>query len=1459
MSLTDGTHLKELMNGAVMEVSATIHIAIAVTKLVHTAHKQDTIIGRLNPAGVRIQLGMNRAELEDNWTTDYAYLSPEQTGRTIRTPDMRSDLYALGMIFYEMLAGCLPFQAVGAEEWGHAHLAIMPKSLSELRPETEGSLEDIIMKLLAKMPEKRYQSAYGLLSDLKRCSTSLEERGEIVPFVIARRDEASQFRLPNILFGREAEQDQLSKAFEQARAGTATFVVVTGRAGSGKTALVQELQVLVTREGGRFIAGKCDLMNRDIPFSPILQALRKLIRKIWSESPERVAKLKMRLTDALGQGAGVIVQLLPESAKLLGEFPAVEPLPPAEAAIRFRRMLPIFMRIFAGSEYPLVIFLDDLQGADPATMDVLHTLVHDRALHGLLVIGAFREESAPGWTDNGETQAATALWIEHLLSLHKAETPLQVQHISLGPLSYIETRQFVSHVLNENSARVRLLAESLYHRTGGNPLFLHRLMDNLYHEKKLYYDEEKAIWTWDTVAVTQMPEAPDILHLIGTRIRLLPPEAIELIAIAAAIGHRFRPSTIAQVSGRSLLHTRQLLHLVEEEGLLCRENDAVEAELDTGYYTFLHDRVQQAAYQTVHETEQAGLHLKIGREMRANPFDQQEHSIFDMVYHLNLGSSEMVDEAEKRELAAYNLQAGLKSKATTAFAAALHFLEMGLQLVEDDGRGTNSLAYRLLLEMPECEYMCGRVDRAEELLESLMIRTTDLVERSHIYLIRIMMNTYLNRDHLAVSIGLQALTEFGWKLPRKPSKSLIVKEVTMTQITLNRMRKALPHLPLNRDSHYKALSDLVMAISTSVFTLSLELSAVLFSRFIRYGLKHGSNEAFAYILASYGLVILRNKISFFQTGLHYMDTAFQLSSSYENTDLFCRLHFIRGLARLQQNPEEGVEHFEQSIRYGMESANLTFVSIAMLTCTTTHTGDLYTLSERVTEYEQISQQLVDEVTLNIFRIARWYVAQLQGGGDESDEVVMPVQNDRYKETLNNEVYYICSCKIEIAYLFGRYSEALEWVEHGKFNTFRQTRMQVRKQHIYHSLTLAAIHAEVPPQERKNIRTKLGKQLSAMKQWSGYYGQKSSAYMLIKAELQRIDGNQIAAARGYEHAIREAREESNRLIEAIACERASSFYREAGSVNGADVLIMDACVAYSGWGATAKVRKLRETYTELSLSIVESQEDRVAVVEEASGMESASEVKHIVVDEKALIRQISGWSSTVDSPNVMKQFLESALRYSGAEKGYVLNSHDEGFSIEDQAGIGIDNREGDALYAKSIVRYVVETGESVVLANASRSSYASDSYIRRNQSLSILCMSVLFPGKLLPSALYLENNLIHGVFTKEMLEVLELMITRMVYLKSLEDSRTRVGASSDSGDSSSAISSKEVQPLVDSLTNREMEMMYALADGLSNKEVAFRFGLTEGTVKNYIFHLYSKLGVKRRAQAIARARELGLLD
>ncbi|WP_275901104.1 AAA family ATPase [Paenibacillus periandrae] len=1476
MTNIKNTTLRNRLDGIVWDVQPFIYTAVALVEMVERIHRKRWVIRDLSPDAIML-LDLNKASLIEERKLKYAYLSPEQTGRMNRTPDARSDLYALGVIYYEMLAGCLPLQADRADDWLHAHLAIVPKPLGEVRPDLQGPLADIVMKLLSKTPDERYQSASGLLADLKHCVSLLEETGEIMPFRIGITDDAARFQLPRVLFGREAEEAELWNAYEQTHVGGPAFVWVTGRSGSGKTTLVRQLQLPVMRRGGRFIAGKCDLMNRDIPYEPILQALRSLVRQIWQESPGQITAWKSRLATELGLSASIIAELIPEATPLLGELSSVEVLQPAEAVVRFRWLFSAFLQIFADTEQPLVMFLDDLQWADPATLDILREWVQESTLQGFMLIGTHRIESDSSHSGDGEEHAAA--WLNKFL-LQPMEDGKRLKLITMGSLPFTQVNLWVASVLGGELSRSRRLAKLLYQKTGGNPLYLHRLLDSLYREKKLTFDAEQAFWTWNEETIKELPDDQDVLQLIGARIRTLPSETIELLGIAGAMGQRFRLSTVALVSGKPLTELQKIVQPLLEEGLLFMESDTLLDQAEDRLYSFMHDRIQQAAYAVVPEEDRAGLHRNIGYmlQLQAEP-GHEEQVLFELIHHLNLGIREIKDQAERRKLAEYNLQAALKSKATTAYVVAQHFLETGLLLLGEDESGTDPLFYRLLLELSECEYVGGRPDRAEELLQRLMERTVDPLQRSGIYLIRVAMYAYLKQEDKAVAVGLQGLGELGWSISAKPSKAVIGHEMIRTFWALKRKGAELQELPISTDPMHRALSDLVMAIAASAFISNPEVAALLYAKFVRYGLQHGNNEAFTFMLVAFAMIqgIALNRYSF---AYQLLDVAFQLSAQFENTSFKCRLHFAAGLIEQYRDPIKAAEHFEKSARYGLESGDLTFAGFSVSLRILNHTGDLRDLSACVSVYEATSWPLLDEVTRNLLRITRSYIDELEGKPGVHMELDELMNGDLSNVTQKNQAFYACTSKIQIAYLNGAYREALSWVERTKFNSHQLTLFQLRKQHFYQSLSLASLYEEAPLDEQRSIRTELGKQLRSMKKWTEGDVQRSASYLLILTETMRVKGDKLAVTSGYEHALTAAREERNVMIEALVCERMSSWYRMSGILTAADAILAEACSAYSRWGAIAKAKQLREHYSglsayadgsaaqekeissrplELSMTHYEHRSDEYSVDDVDEDEREYLLFRDI---DKSVMKQAAGWPGGVGEGSLMERFLESAIRYAGAGKGYVLSmSNAEGalFTIEAAIGIQPVVEAERADYAATVVRYVVRTAERVVLANASLSPYMTDPYIRGSQPRSILCMTLPHPGKRHPYILYLENNLVSGIFREDRLDVLDILFSRMVYLESLGMPLRDTSAEEDPEDNYNEATHSAIQPLLDSLTNREAEILRVLSSGLSNKEIAVHFGLTEGTVKNHVFNIYSKLGIKRRAQAIARARELRILD
>jgi DNA-binding CsgD family transcriptional regulator len=854
---------------------------------------------------------------------------------------------------------------------------------------------------------------------------------------------------------------------------------------------------------------------------------------------------------------------------------------------------------------------------------------------------------------------------------------------------------------------------------------------------------------------------------------------------------------------------------------------------------------------------------------------QRDEAIFDIVYHLNLGSSELRDAAERRELAETNLQAAVKSKAATAYEASLYFLKMGLELLGKNEAGKDPLAYSIMVEMPECEYMCGHIERAEQLLDNLIACTSGLIGRSHIHLIRIRMNAYLKRDAVAVNCGLQALAEFGWKIPLKPTHTMMLQEFLRTQWALYRSRNKIMQLPLNASPANKALDALVMAVTASAFIVNPELSAVLYPKFIRHGLKHGKSEGFVFVLAAYGVALtfvplLQDMPTPYLNKDRLLGSALLLADSFESKTLKGRLSILRGLSEIYVNPEAAHAYFDQTVSYGLITTDLNIATQAMMMRITTHIGDLHVLIARMTDYEEAWGSLLDEVTRGYFHIARWYVDELRGDSGESGKIIVPPNRDSFDKAMNNKSFYKYTCLIEIAYLAGKYRETLKYVKQGRFNAYQQTTLIIRKQHIYESFALAALYTEASEGERKDIRRLLGQQLRSMKKWSGCFGRESAAYHIVRAEIWRIDGKQMAAVKGFEEAIVLARKAGYRFVEANACERASLAYKEAGMEMTANSLIVDAYRAYIQWGAIAKAGQIKQAYASLPFFL----EDKVESSGSAADYGQASSDERIAeldgqkesmpelalfsgIDERVL-KQTAGWTDSTDEISLLQRFLKSAMRYVGAERASIISVLQEGFTIESEIG-GDKRTESDLPFAESIVRYVVQTGNPVVLADASLNSYSIDPYLVAYQPLSVLCMPIYYPGRKLPAVLYLENNLAPGVFTNERLGVLDILFSRMIHLESLESRRGPMNNAGEGDDSAAAEGAPLQQTLLDPPTPREMDVLQALTEGLSNKEIAIRFGLKEGTVKGYIFLLYGKLGVKRRSQAIARARELKLVD
>ncbi|WP_438347514.1 AAA family ATPase [Paenibacillus sp. FA6] len=1447
MISTNERKLKNWLRDSPMELADFVQMSITLAEMVYLVHQQNAFSGGLSPSNIRIRSDAKLAKLTESVEFDAAYRSPEQTGRINRTPDGRSDLYALGVMFYEMLTGQMPFRPQGEEDWASVHISASPHPISELRPELEGPLQSIIVKLLSKSPVDRYQSAYGLLYDLKQCERMLEQNGDLISFEIGHIDKVRTFVIPNTLYGRNDEMNQLEAGLELAASGTATFRWITGHEGSGKTTLVHRFQSLIERSGGRFVEGECDFLQQSEPFGPILQALRQWINQIWSESAVTITTLKKRLSIVLGQESRTITALLPEVKTLLGNPSDVPSLLDTEVETRFGELLPDLIRCFADIKPPLVMFIDNLQWADVGTLEVLRTLALEEAVPGLMVIGAYRTETDQDSGKGNHEQLQVAHWL----------TTIRVQtteHIALHSLLYEDVRQYISHIMHEDTARIRLLARSVYHQTGGNPHSLSLLLESWRRERKLSYDEKQHQWVWDAEVIRQLSDSKESHRLIEAGFARLPEETMRLLAIAAVIGPCFRLSILAEVSQCTLEDTLRLLHAAEVEGMICHEDEADPGNSGESIYMFLHDQVQRMVYR-IYAERHAEWHLKLGRLLQRTHPEWDNDAMFVTIDHLNLGMAKMTNK-EIGELAEHNLRAGMKALANAYFSEAKRYYETGLRLVAGEEIQSGSLIYRLMLVLAQCEYMCSNIEQAKALFLELkqQDRKLNRADRTGLLTHLIQINTFDEND-MAVQFGREALAEFGWMLPIRVSKTTLIKEIMHTKMFMYRMRDKLYQVPPNDDEDYKTLAELVEALFFPLLMHNAELLMVLYARFIRYGLNKGINESLVRIIGVYELLLQRGLPSFVQnipvTKLEVLQ-----STLLTETGLPYRISYIIGMSKQLENPAEASVYLENALRWGVERGDAIFSNLAVITCLITHNGDVNTLSELLTYMEDKPRRYADDKTLEIMQIANAYRAALQDEILLDSYVAIPIPQSEDQEQ-DNEDNYSYGCKLEVAYVLGKYQEALYWAKRGRENELGPDWVRIRKQRMYETLTLVAVYPGAFPEERKRIRRMVHKQLRLMDKRRGYLGANSSAYLLIQAEWKKISGDDSGAMQGYMDAVKVARTEKHGLIEGIICERLAIYYQEMGSQAGATISMMDASMAYSVWGVTAKVIQIRTEHADLlrySSKQFGSGPFDLKIESQSKGLPLQKKVEEseTSVMEEELLHQIVNWSSKLDDANLLERFLANTLRQAGADRGFVIRYEDEIYHIEAQTGSTLQS-EGFGLYAEGVLRHVLMTGEPVVLGDAIQSYYMKDPYIQYQRPRSIICMRMVMLGSEFPYLLYLENTHVSDVFIERTVNVLELMITRMTYFKMLEDST----AAAEESVQSVAVGTV-MQMLIEPLTNREVEILTAVAEGLSNKEIAARFGIAEPTVKTHVSNIYGKLGVKRRGQAVARARELQLL-
>ncbi|HRI63414.1 MAG TPA: ATP-binding protein [Polyangium sp.] len=1289
-----------------------------------------------------------------------AYLSPEQTGRINRTVDFRSDLYSLGVVLYRLLTGVVPFASDEPMEVVYGHLARIPNPVIAHVPSVPRILSDLVAKLLAKDADDRYQTACGLVHDLDLVLQAVE-LGKPPILHLGEGDIGVRFAIPQRLYGRETETATLLATFESAAAGGREFALVGGYSGVGKSALVAEIHQPVVRARGYFVSGKFDQFQRNVPYSAPIRAFRALVRLVLSETNDRVATWTRSLSDALGANAAVMADVIPELTVLLGKLPPAPEVAPAESQNRFDRVFSAFIRVFARAEHPLVVFLDDLQWADVASLRLLELLLGDVETSHVLFVGSYRDS---------EVDAGHPLMVSVATLAKQGIVPCR---ITLGPLGPAPLSALLSDTLRGGiapSMQIGDLVALVVKKTDGNPFFVSEFLKTLHDESLLEIDPVSGGFCWDRARISHHCIGDNVVDLMATKIRRLSANAIEVLELAASIGNEFSLRTLRVVHERSLEQTVADLREAVALGLILPSagwpEGKPEPEADAVTCRFLHDRVQQAAYSLLSDQERQLLHLRIGRLFYADTreSDLPEH-VFTIVAQLNSAHELVTDPDERLRLATLNLMAGRRAKDAAAYQAALRYVTLGAELLAADAWETSyRLAADLLRERAECEYLCSHFEAAEALFDEAQSRLHTRIEKAAVVNMRIVLYETRGMFAQAIPVGRQGLAQLGLDLPVGPEATRAAIQsalATYEQRLAGRLIKSLVDLPPMHDTEHIATLDLLMNLCTSAFFADPDLLTLVLVLAVNLSLEHGNGEASSYAYVWFGSMLgpfydkLREGYDFGVLGLKLLDRS-------GVSKLACKLNFMFAcyINHWRASAHTDVPFLRKAYQFSQETGDWTYggYSLVVLSRTLLATGEKLSRIEEEIDASLFFLRRTDaQALLEVQRLVRHVVYAWQGktlsrgslSTDSFDDVECLQRMESFPFGVGMCVYHIY--RMQIAYALGDVRDAITMAEKAEpLLPFIFGFIHVPDHAFGDALALIRACREKlgDETERTAWRTRAESRLEKLRAWAAVcpenFGHKTR---LVEAEFARLDGRTDNALAAYEEACGLARDSGFRQDAALANELFGVYWSERGLVDVAAVYLRRAQAIYGEWGAAEKVRALEDTHSFLRAPV------RRERTHETGGLDLASALKasHALSGEIHLDRLLS-------------QLLRIVIENAGAQRGVLLLAHDGELHVEaigrlEKDGVQVVPGGGpDALadLPLAIVRYVERTQEDVVLLDAAREgAFVADPYVALRKPRSLLVAPLRAQGRAL-GVLYLENDLIAGAFTPARLEILKLI-------------------------------------------------------------------------------------------------------
>ncbi len=1288
-----------------------------------------------------------------------SYISPEQTGRMNRWIDYRTDIYSLGIVFYEMLTGTVPFKSDDPMEVIYSHIAIPPVPPHEVNPDIPKVISDIIFKLLHKNAEERYQNVLGLATDLETCLKQFKRDKKILKFKLGRKDIPRRFIIPQKLYGRKKQTQTLMACFESVCKGMPQLMMVSGRPGIGKSALIKEIHKPVVAKRGFFVIGKYEQYRKDVPYSAIIQAFQGLIRQLLSQSDEKIEQWKEKLLSALGSNGRVISDVISDIELIIGPQPDLPVMGPEESRNRFVLVFEKFISVFSQADHPLVLFLDDLQRADFASLEMIKNIVVSDEIFHLFVIGAYRSNEVEK---------------DHPLEVTLRE--IQAQHVTLntinvGPLECDHVSRLIQDHLKGPSNKSKALGNLVYKKTGGNPFFVNQFLKNLYDHGMIQLDS-KATWQWDTQKISDMQVTDNLVDLLVEKINNLQEKTRETLKICACIGNRFNLEIIASLQDRTVDDILEDLKEAIQEGLI----DGTET-----LYFYHHDRIQEAAYSLLTQKQKSLIHYKIGKKTFEDAANKKLNGkVFYIADQLNAGVEWISTEQEKDKLVWLNFKAGEKAKASAAYATALRYYKTGLDLSGDvcwkDHYERTLKAY---IQISEIYYLLGEPDKLEQVVKRTRGYVRNAIDQASFSAVLIKAYTSQDKYSAALEEGLDMLKQLDIDLPQKADTSLIFELLQDVMSCLaDKSDDDLLNLPDLKDETMLSATRIIVEMSTAAYSLNKELSTWLWLEMMRIYLHHGMHPMAAVAFVSYGVIQVAG-LGDINSGVRFGQLAFKILDKYKTQSLMPRiLNTYNLLIRHWVEPVEksAVAGLEVH-RLAMETGDLEYAALGLFmhdTYSIIASIPLQQLDKKMEAHGRIIKKLNQHHVVGLHLLWRQLVLNLMGKNKNPLKLSVAGLNEKQIEQAyieKKEYIHLCNfyqIKCGLLFSFENYLEAFDYLKKAEeYQTHIRGLINSSTLVFFGTVIRLAIYHEVPEDQKKELLEIVETNFLQMQHWMKFSTVNfSHRCKLVEAMKTQIAGDVIGAMDLYDEAIDLFHKNGYGNEVEFATALAAHFFTSQGKKRIAHLYLKETYDSHVKKGRQALVRYYGAKYPFLRSDNTKT------------GALSTTKKGHAsqLLDIKSVVNASQAISGEILLGNLLTKMMQIVLKSAGAQKGYMILSDNDALFVEAESNaqdekilvlqsIPVDRHKG---FSQALVNVVARTRKTLILNHACQEGdFTQDIYFKTHQSKSVLCQAIINQGRLV-GVLYLENNLAEGVFTPKHLEVLRIIASQAAI--SIENSK-----------------------------------------------------------------------------------------